>query len=185
MKIALSGKMFSGKSVIAEYLRSKYGFIEIAFADKLKDIAEDLFGSAASTKDRELLQVLGMKMREIDSLVWVKYIVNLITQFAWEGYSVVVSDVRLLNEFDSLKEIGFTMVRCEVSPSVQMRRIREERPEMPLALRYHVSEVQLDDIQYTNRKWDYSLMNDESVTQLLRKVDWMMEQEQFLMEAQP
>jgi dephospho-CoA kinase len=175
MKIALSGKMFSGKSVIAEYLRTKYGFIEIAFADKLKDIAEDLFGMDTRHKDRELLQVLGMKMREIDSLVWVKYIIDIIPHFVEAGYSVVVSDVRLLNEFDSLKKIGFTMVRCEIDPAIQQQRLMKERPEMPLVLRKHISEIMLDNIEQLNRSWDYIVHNNKDVEELLKKTDTIVE----------
>jgi len=57
-----------GKTTSAEYLVRKYGFVKLAFADKLKEIARDLFPEQfeSGEKPRKLLQDLGIKMREID-----------------------------------------------------------------------------------------------------------------------
>ena len=73
IKIAFIGKMCSGKSFICQYLRSLQPEFEIlSFASKIKDIAIELYGM--EYKDRELLQKIGSKMREIDEDVFSKYL---------------------------------------------------------------------------------------------------------------
>ena len=44
MKIAIIGKMCSGKSYVADYIVKKYNLEKYSFADKLKSIAVELFG---------------------------------------------------------------------------------------------------------------------------------------------
>ena len=80
LRIAFSGKMQVGKTTSATYLVRKYGFVKLAFADKLKEIARDLFPEQfeSGEKPRKLLQDLGIKMREIDADVWVKYVLRII-----------------------------------------------------------------------------------------------------------
>lgn len=174
MKIALSGKMMSGKTIVANYLVSKYGFIELAFADKLKQIAHDLFGMSIEDKDRELLQLLGMKMRELDVQVWIKYLIPYITHYT-ATKDVMISDVRLLNEYAALKGLGFTMVRCYVEKQLQLRRIKKEMPDMPLMLRSHRSETNLD--IYNTSAWDYIINNNGcTMKELLEQVDDMVDE---------
>lgn len=64
MKIAITGRMCSGKSFLAEHLCTKYKFHKFAFADKIKALASELFQMKG--KDRVLLQTLGDKMKNID-----------------------------------------------------------------------------------------------------------------------
>jgi len=80
LRVAFSSKMQVEKTTSAEYLVRKYGFVKLAFADKLKEIACDLFPEQfeSGEKPRKLLQDLGIKMREIDEDVWVKYVLRII-----------------------------------------------------------------------------------------------------------
>lgn len=163
----------SGKTIVANYLVSKYGFIELAFADKLKQIAIDLFGMNPLFKDRDLLQVLGMKMRELDAQVWIKYLVPYIAHYSLTR-DVVVSDVRLRNEHTMLKAMGFTMVKCYVGREMQLKRIKKEMPDMPLSLRDHRSETDLD--VEGKLYWDFTISNDGcTMKELLQQVDDMVE----------
>ena len=65
MKIAIHGKMCSGKTttsnLIIDYLKNNKNIIlkKIAFADKVYEIAYDLF--SMKDKDRKLLQAIGTK----------------------------------------------------------------------------------------------------------------------------
>ena len=68
-KIMLNGRGGAGKDIFADYLVDNYGFKKIAFADGIYEIAYKYFGM--TIKDRDLLQKIGEKMREIDPLVWV------------------------------------------------------------------------------------------------------------------
>lgn len=116
-----------GKDTAAEYLEKKYpGKVKrVAFADKLKRIAMDLFGlsheqcygsqEVKETVDprygltpREILQGLGEKMREIFPTIWVDTVFNsTIPQLAEEGYDCfIISDVRYPNEGDKIRAHG-------------------------------------------------------------------------------
>lgn len=93
VRIALSGKMASGKSLVAQYLVDRYGFKELAFAARLKVIATELFGPDIALKNargRFILQQLADRMRGIDQAVWVRVILHAIPATG----NVVISDVR-------------------------------------------------------------------------------------------
>lgn len=175
MKIALSGKMMSGKTIVANYLVSKYGFIELAFADKLKDIAVDLFGMNRQYKDRNLLQMVGNKLREIDFNVWTRYLLPYIKINM--SKDIVVSDVRFKNEFKALYELGFIMIRCYVGKKLQEERIIQEMPDMPSELCDDISEVDLDDVGriWSGIEWHHIIMNNGcTMEELLLQVDDMI-----------
>ena len=72
MKIGLIGKMCSGKTYVGNILSRRCALKKFAFADKVKDIAKDLFGM--KNKDRALLQQIGQSMRNIDPNVWINYL---------------------------------------------------------------------------------------------------------------
>ena len=94
-KIAITGKMCSGKTTIATYLIAKNNqFVKISFADKVKEIATDLFNM--KEKNRYLLQSIGTKMREIDEDVWASYTVNK----ACKQNFVIIDDLRYKNEMN-------------------------------------------------------------------------------------
>ena len=75
MRIAVTGKMCSGKTTLCNYLCELEPRFEIfSFGKKVKDVASDLFQMDPLIKDRTLLTSIGQKMREIDSEVWINYI---------------------------------------------------------------------------------------------------------------
>ena len=57
MKIAICGKMASGKTTVAQSLD---GFKVLSLAGEVKRVGRELFGM--KDKDRPLLQQIGMKM---------------------------------------------------------------------------------------------------------------------------
>ena len=75
MKIAITGKMCSGKSTIANMIQQLDNeYDTYSYGQKIKDIAVDLFNMR--NKDRTLLINIASKLREIDEDVWSKYIVE-------------------------------------------------------------------------------------------------------------
>ena len=74
MKIAIAGRMASGKTTLANHLVDM-GYQKVSLAGKVKEIARDLF--QMEEQDRPLLQQIGMKMREIRPSVWIDYIIHL------------------------------------------------------------------------------------------------------------
>ena len=162
MRVAISGKAGTGKSVLAKLFIEEYNFKHISFARKLKDLAMDLFGLSyaqtyGSEKDRGLLQQLGPKMREIDSDVWVKYVLREIDRNPDADY--VLDDLRYRNELDALKGAGFILIRIESSVEERKKRIPNTFP----IDEFHESETDLDD--YTD--WDYVIDNESDLASLL------------------
>ena len=77
MKIAISGPMGSGKSTIANMIKSDNDkYIIYSFGGKIKEIAYDLFDMNKNIKDRSLLINIADNMRMIDQDIWAKYIVK-------------------------------------------------------------------------------------------------------------
>lgn len=139
--------MASGKSLVAKYLVDTYGFKELAFAARLKEIAADIFAMDVAKKDekgRSLLQQLAQHMREIDPMVWVRYVLRQVPE---EG-NVVISDVRFPNEYQTLKRLGFTMVRMAIDRPTQERVVAEHYPGLPLVLMEDYSETALDNFDF-------------------------------------
>jgi len=158
LRIAFSGKMQVGKTTSAEYLVRKYGFVKLAFADKLKEIARDLFPEQfeKGEKPRKLLQDLGIKMREIDEDVWVNYVMRKIKSLPKET-NITIDDLRFLNEYKALKNEGFFVVRI----------IRNVPPSPYLN---HQSEIEVDKMPY-----DWVIYNTSTLENLYAELDKVVE----------
>jgi hypothetical protein len=121
-----------GKDTAAEYLEKKYpGRVKrVAFADKLKKIAMDLFGlsweqcyGSQQVKEavdprygmtpREILQGIGEKMRHVFPDIWVDTVFNTtIPEYVQQGFDCfVISDVRYPNEANKIHAIGGSVVK--------------------------------------------------------------------------
>lgn len=75
------------------------------------------------SKNRELLQDIGQKLREVDEDVWVKYLIKRVEGNLDTLY--VLSDVRQGNEYDSFVAIGFTPIKVECELEERIKRIEE------------------------------------------------------------
>lgn len=138
MKIAITGKMCSGKSTLAQIIKETDSKFKIySFGQKVKDVAKDLFNMKG--KDRSLLTSIGTKMREIDYDVWVNYIIN---QTEDETHCIV-DDLRYQNEYEALHKNGYKIIQLVVDPIVQEERIKNVYPnnyQDHLNNRDHISE---------------------------------------------
>ena len=118
MKIAIIGKICSGKSTIANmFIKLNDKFKKLSFAEKVKEIAKDLFDM--NEKNRKLLQQIGTYMREIEPDVWANYIVKKSNNYQF----VVIDDLRYKNEYDILKKNGFKIIKLIISNKLQKNRI--------------------------------------------------------------
>jgi len=158
LRIAFSGKMQVGKTTSAEYLVRKYGFVKLAFADKLKEIARDLFPEQfeKGEKPRKLLQDLGIQMRELDEGVWVKYVSRKIDKLPKES-NIAIDDLRFSNEYKALKSEGFFVVR-----------IIRNVPPSPFS--NHQSEIEVDKMPY-----DWIIYNTSTLERLYAELDKVVE----------
>ena len=125
MKIAVTGKMCSGKTTLCNYLCELEPRFQIfSFGKKVKDVASDLFQMDPNVKDRSLLTSIGQKMREIDKDVWVNYVINQCKDVEY----CLVDDLRYQNEYEALVKNGFKIIQLNISDELQEYRIRNIYP---------------------------------------------------------
>jgi hypothetical protein len=126
--IGVTGRKFSGKDTIGDYLVKHHGFIRLAYADTLKEALkivfsftdEQLYGEKKETVDeywshtpRELLQSIGTELfrdelpklrKNMTSDIWIKAVNRRMIDLRKRGYNrFVVTDVRFPNEVDYIK----------------------------------------------------------------------------------
>lgn len=123
VRFLLMGKAGAGKDTAAGYLVKWYGFRRYAFADKLKEVARDLWPEefTSGRKPRRLLQELGTAVRGIDPLVWVRYVFRRLE--AENPARAVITDGRMLNEYRACREAGFTVIRIDCPDQARMDRL--------------------------------------------------------------
>ena len=161
MRIAFSGKICSGKTTAANIVESMLGCeatTKLSVASRVKELAIDLFGM--EQKDRKLLQVLGQKMKEIDPEVWVRALVKQVNNCG--DKHIVIDDLRFPTELRALRENGFIIIRLEIDPELQLKRIKDTYPdtwESHVARLDNISETALD----TCTDFDYIFSTTQSV----------------------
>ena len=97
MKIAIYGPMCSGKTTISNIIKDINKDYQIfSFGQKIKDLAVELFSMEG--KNRSLLIGIASKLREIDEDVWVKYVMNQVTDLE----NCIIDDLRFQNELNAL-----------------------------------------------------------------------------------
>ena len=124
MKIAICGKMCSGKSTLANYIMSSYpGYQKYSFAQKVKELCVELFDMEG--KDRLLLINFANKMRDIDEKVWVNHVLKQTES----KEKCIIDDVRYQNEVDALIDDGWSFIQLNVPNELQKKRIMELYPD--------------------------------------------------------
>lgn len=124
--------------------------IEQMVEGKLK---EQVIPGFLSVTPRMVMQTIGLEWgREaIDLDVWVNTAKRKIETLMSQGYSVIIDDMRFLNEFLMVKEIGGTTVRLT-------------RASAPKLAGNHASEGALD-----NEEFDHYISNDGDLEELYFK----------------
>lgn len=174
--IGITGKIGSGKSTAASYLVKKYGMEEYAMAKPLKEIGKvfgftdrQLYGTQEQKLEihpywgisaREFLQKVGTELfrdqlpvilpeMNIKRTIWcdifrLKYLEHPV--------NTVVSDVRFLDEEETIHELGGTVIRI-VRPSL-------------ISSSEHRSELEIDEIHA-----EHVIVNDGTLEDLYSKLD--------------
>jgi dephospho-CoA kinase len=180
IKVALTGKMRSGKDTVAVHLFILRGFSRVAFGDALKRNAHAAFPWVPNTpKPRSLYQKFGQIMRqEFDEDIWIKhtelsvraaidYRVNIIGA---EQVGVVITDLRQPNEYEWARANGFTIIRVTAPDEDRIARAIAAGDDFTVHGLTHETELAIDGFAV-----DYEIVNDGSVDDLKAQVDEIME----------
>ncbi len=181
IKIAIIGKMCSGKTTLSnyihKYLKEKYNIQlqSLTFAGKVYDLAYELFDMDPNNKNRKLLQNIGTLMRSIDENVWVKYVMK-----KSKNTDVMVEDCRYENEFNALYENGFYLIKIKIDEEYQEERLRRTYPDtyqQHLDNRGHASETGIDRIEDDKCKLIINARDNELNFEIVReKIDRYLEE---------
>jgi dephospho-CoA kinase len=162
--IGITGHMGSGKSAVADYINKKYGFVRMRISGKMREISQELELEIT----RDLLQGIGKFFRDFDDDVWIRYLGKKIQV---SSDSIVVDDIRRINEVEYLKSLGFKIIRIE-SPS-ETRKIRiETRMNKKISDQdwrrwsNHLTEIQVNQLPV-----DYIIKNNGTITELYNEID--------------
>jgi len=165
MKIAFGYKISSGKDTCVDYLIQKYGGKKYSFSKYLYDIlyyAQNIC-NFNKEKDRKFLQWIGTEWgRNIDKDVWIKLFLKDVKKDENNGVTnFFCSDVRFLNEFESLKKDGWICVK--------LNRYIENDERIGSGNEKHISEYELDSL--ADDKWDFVINNNQTLNDLIKIMD--------------
>jgi len=178
IKLALVGKLRSGKSTAAQYLTLFYDFQQFAFADPLKRYLHEIFPHVPrEPKPRALYQAFGQKLRELDLDVWVNLTMHKIDEYLRQHACdcnplkprVVVTDCRQQNEYDRLRAAGFKFIRVNADDELRIRRALEAGDKFTAEDLSHETELLVDMFPV-----DYEVLNNGSTAELYTQLDVIM-----------
>lgn len=181
VKIALTGRMRSGKDAVAAHLTQQYGFVRFAFGDELKRYAHKLFDVPHDSKPRELYQWFGQTMRQRDPEIWVRKLFEIInvrirsheilTKYLGvdDVCNIVVTDARQPNEYERLRAEGFVIIRVNASDETRIQRMIDAGDTFDERDLTHETELYSDGFAV-----DYEIENNGSLAELHAKVDEIM-----------
>jgi dephospho-CoA kinase len=135
--IAIVGKMYAGKTTLANELVEAHDYTRVAMAGPLKLLSQLAYGEIVekdreyATTDREtgevvfktgrvVLQQVGQSLKDVDRDIWLKIFINDTTNMDRAPY--VVDDVRFKFEADYLAEQGWKIVTVLTSDEERIRR---------------------------------------------------------------
>jgi dephospho-CoA kinase len=174
IKIALCGRLRSGKDTVANHLYIRHSFNRVAFGDAMKRCAHEAFPWVSEfSKPRSLYQNYAQAMRQIDPDVWIKHAeravigaIDFRVNTGAEHVGVVITDLRQPNEYEWAKANGFTIIRVTAPKGNRMMRAFAEGDSYEEADMEHETEQHID--QFTV---DYEIHNDGSIDELKARVD--------------
>ncbi len=160
--IAIVGKMYAGKTTLAEAFVRNHGYQRMLMAGPLKNIAALAYGGEIR-KDamydttygyksgREILQEVGQAMKVVDRDFWLKAFFGIAAN---ESKPIVVDDVRFRFEAEALKSEGWYIIKVNTPETVRMERARaalgRDLTQKELS---HESEIEVDSIRF-DQLWD-------------------------------
>jgi len=155
VKIAICGKMASGKTTLAEYIVHDYqDTARFSLAEAVKRFARFVYDIPEDHKDRVAFQKIGDGARkELYENIWIDTLLNEIAHHEVvsnnEGFikNFVIDDVRYINEVIELKNEGWLIIKLEIDEDLQKERLMNTYPKdwkTHYNARNHPSETEID-----------------------------------------
>ena len=152
MKIAICGPICSGKTYLSDHMATRYTLQKYAFGDKVKDIARDVF--KMDYKDRQLIQTIADKMKDIDPDIWAKYLMDQIK----DKKNIIIDDLRFPNELQYLQKHNFIIIKLTVDKDTQYTRLRQKYPD---TYQEHIDNLHHNSEQfYDSIRADYTIVSN-------------------------
>lgn len=178
MKIALFGKIRSGKDTVGKILIKEHGFKRFAFGDGIGRIIEEYFPEAfADGKPRKYYQFIGQQLRVLNPDVWVNYLLSEVNQaetYNWDvhgnGLNIVVTDGRQLNEAERLKKEGYLIIKVICPEDIRIKRMEALGDVYSPEDLQHETELQVDAITP-----DVEILNDGTLMDLYVKIQKLVQ----------
>lgn len=183
--IGLIGKLRAGKSLVGDYLASKYGYTQFAFGDELKRYAHELFGEPApGTKPRALYQTFGQACRTVEDGIWIR---KCLAAIDWRAediaaynaslrahaphlpsatFRAVITDCRQLNEAEALAARSYVLIRVTAPDGLRIERAVNSGDTFNYADLAHGTETALDGYAA-----DFTVTNDGTLDKLYAQID--------------
>jgi dephospho-CoA kinase len=179
VKLALCGRLRSGKDTVGNHLYIRHSFNQVAFGDALKKNAHATFPWVSEfSKPRALYQQFGQLMRQIDPDVWIKHAERAVkgaidynVNTDAEKVGVVISDLRQPNEYEWAKANGFTIIRITAPDEDRLFRAKLAGDDFNEADLEHETESHIDGFAV-----DYTIENNGTVDDLKLQVDSVLAQ---------
>jgi hypothetical protein len=120
--VGLAGYAGAGKDTAGTILVRDHHYTRVAFADAVKHLARSIgWNGQKDTRGRVLLQRLGSGCRDVFGAdCWIRRVNLLVDEALMQGRSVVITDVRHVNEVKAIRLWGgevWRVVRPGVGPA--------------------------------------------------------------------
>lgn len=160
LNIALCGHSGSGKTTVAEYLSSEYGYSVARTGVACREICLLLFQS----ESKHYLNRLTDAVKSIDENAWLRIALSRIPA----NHPIVFDSMRFRSDYSYLHALGFHFWHINASLGIRADRLhlrgQEFNPEVDDT---HAAEVELE-----GEEFDRIIVNDSSdISVLYRKVD--------------
>lgn len=172
MKIAVVGKMRSGKNTVADILTDIYGYEQLAFADGIREIINKYFPEAyVDGKPRKHYQHIGQSLRKLNHDVWVNHLYERVLAISAQGLlngteaKIVVTDCRQKNEELFLRKKGFKIIKVISDDELRIDRMIKTGEAVTPEQFNHDTEMQVDKIEA-----DYIITNNGTYEELDQSV---------------
>lgn len=168
MKIAVYGKIRCGKSTVCDYISSNMDCEIIEFSDSLQEVVDVIYPEKRGTKDRGTLIGVGQHLRKYDEDIWVNTVKHKVLNS--KAPNILVCGVRQQNEYDMLKELGFTFIEVFSTEETRLERCFQSGDSFNPELLKDDTESKMSAF-----KCNYFILNEGTTEELIEATDQIIE----------